>query len=90
MSTQTTTITPELEVDYNDPRFAKIDIDTELAVKESDKMYDERLEKGNALIQSQINASKQWADTQSTLQQEQTDFAIEQIEQQKKETEQDY
>ena len=40
--------------------------------------------------QEQINASKEWADKQSQLQQEQTDFAIEKIEQQKEQAKQDY
>ena len=48
-------------------------------IGEADKYY-----------QAQIDASKQWADTQGQLQQEQTDFTIEQINQQKDQAHKDY
>lgn len=49
------------------------------ATSETDKLY-----------QDQIDASKAWEETQSQLQQDQTDFAIEQIEQQKQQAKEDY
>ena len=40
--------------------------------------------------QDQINASKEWADKQSEIQQKQNDLAIEKIEQQKDKARKDY
>ena len=41
-------------------------------------------------FQDQIDATKQWGETQKQNQQAQTDFAIEKIEQQKQQTVEDY
>jgi hypothetical protein len=48
------------------------------------------IDKTDSFYQSQIDASKQWADKQSQLQQEKSDFAIQQIEQNKEQAQKDY
>ncbi len=60
------------------------------ALAEVDKTYDGMIDQADSFYQEQIEASKQWAQTQAGLQQEQTDFTIEQIEQQKQQAHQDY
>lgn len=56
----------------------------------SDNMYNDMVADSDKYYQQQINASKQWANTQTKLQNEKTDFAIEQIEQQKDQAKKDY
>lgn len=53
-------------------------------------VYDDMIDSVDAFYQKQINAVQQHADKQAQIQQERTDFAIEQIEQQKDQTKQDY
>lgn len=78
------------DINYNDERFTKVESDKQAALNEVDKTYGEMIDKSDSYYQSQIDASKQWADKQTQLQQEQTDFAIEKIEQQKDQEKKDY
>lgn len=77
-------------VDYEDPRFADVEADKEQALTELENTYGGIIGESDKYYQAQIDASKQWADTQSQLQQERTDFTIEQIEQQKDQAQKDY
>ncbi len=78
------------EINYNDQRFQQVNNEKQTALNEVDKTYGEMIGASDSYYQAQIDASKQWADKQSQLQQEQTDFAIEQIEQQKQQAEKSY
>ncbi len=78
------------EIDYNDERFAKVETDKQEALNEVEQAYGGMINESDSFYQAQIDASKQWAETQSKNQQEQTDFAIEQIEQQKGKAHQEY
>lgn len=78
------------EIDYNDERFAKVEADKQEALNEVEQAYGGMINETDSFYQAQIDASKEWAETQSKNQQEQTDFAIEQIEQQKEKTHKDY
>lgn len=82
--------TNNYEIDYNDPRFGQVQSDKQQALTEVEQTYGGMIEQSDSYFQSQIDASKQWADKQQQLQQEQTDFAIEQIEQQKGQANKDY
>ena len=79
-----------MAVDYNDERFAKVNAEKESALQENETIYNDMINSADEYYTAQIDASKNWADTQTKLQQEQTDFAIEQIGQQKEQTRQDY
>lgn len=78
------------EIDYNDERFAKVEADKQEALNEVEQAYGGMINETDSFYQAQIDASKDWAETQAKNQQEQTDFAIEQIEQQKEKTHKDY
>lgn len=78
------------DINYNDERFAEVEADKKAALNEVEKTYGGMIKDSDKFYQAQIDASKQWADTQTKLQQEQTDFAIEKIEQQKDQTKKDY
>jgi hypothetical protein len=64
--------------------------DKQEALTSLEQVYAGMIDESDKKYQDHIDASKQWADTQEQLQNEQTDFAIEQIEQQKEQAKQDY
>lgn len=78
------------EIDYNDQRFQDVEADKQAALSEVDTTYGNMISQSDKYFQQQIDASKDWADKQTQLQQEQTDFAIQEIEQQKENTKKDY
>lgn len=82
--------TPNYDINYNDKRFTKVESDKKAALTENEKLYSGMINNSDKYFQAQIDATNQWADKQSQLQQEQTDFAIEKIEQQKAQAQQDY
>lgn len=81
---------PTYEVNYDDARFTKVEADKTQALSDLEKTYADMIGGSDKYFEDQINASKDWADKQSQLQQEQTDFTIEQIEQQKGQAHKDY
>lgn len=82
--------TPNYDIDYNDPRFGKVESDRNQAMTELEQTYAGMIGSSDQFFDDQINASKEWADKQQQIQQEKTDFAIEQIEQQKDQAHKDY
>lgn len=80
----------ETQSSAEDARLAAVESQKNAALSEVEQTYDDMLDQSDSVYQGQIDASKEWAEKQSQIQQEQTDFAIEQIEQQKKQTEEDY
>lgn len=78
------------DINYEDERFGKVESDKQQALTEVEQTYGGMIEQSDSYFQAQIDASKQWGEQQQQLQQEQTDFAIEQIEQQKGQANKDY
>lgn len=78
------------DINYDDERFKQVEAEKQQALTEVDKTYSGMISQSDKYYQDQINASKDWANTQQQLQQEKTDFAIEQIEQQKEQANKDY
>ncbi len=79
-----------MAVDYNDSRFEEVEKEKKEALSEVEKTYDSMIGQSDGFYQDQIDASEQWKETQSQLQQERTDFTIDQINQQKEQAEKDY
>ena len=79
-----------MAVNYSDDRLVAVENAENKATTEINKTYNDMIEQSDKVYQSQIDASKNWADKQSALQQQQTDFAIEKIEQEKAQSEKDY
>ena len=77
-------------VNYDDQRFTQVESDKQQALTDLEKTYSGMIGESDKYYQAQIDASKQWAETQSQLQQENTDFAIGEIEQQKEQAQKDY
>lgn len=78
------------QVDYGDARLERVEKDKDRANSRINETYDQMINQSDKFYQSQIDASKEYAETQKKNQQEQTDFAIEQIEQQKAQAKKDY
>ena len=78
------------DINYDDKRFAEVEADKKAALNEVDVTYGNMISNSDKYFQSQIDASREWADQQSQLQQEKTDFAIEKIEQDKAQAKKDY
>jgi hypothetical protein len=78
------------KVDYNDKQLTKIESQMSNAVKESDKTYDKMINQSDKYFNSQVDAVKQYGETQKKNQQAQTDFAIDKIEQEKDQAHKDY
>lgn len=79
-----------MATNYNDERLAQVEAEKQAAINEINTTYDSMINQSDGYYQAQIDASKQWADKQTQLQNEQTDFAIEQIEQQKEQEKKEY
>lgn len=78
------------EINYNDDRFKQVETDKNAALSDLEETYAGMINESDEYYQAQIDASKEWATEQQKLQQERTDFAIEQIEQQKDQTKKEY
>ena len=77
-------------VNYDDKRFTEVKNQEATAVRETEGKYDNMINQSDSFYQQQIDASKDWANKQSELQQAQTDFAIEKTEQAKEQAKKDY
>lgn len=82
--------TNNVSVNYDDERFDQVESDKQQAMTELEQTYGGMIGESDQYYQAQIEASKQWADQQAQIQQDNTDFAIEQIEQQKAQAQKDY
>ena len=79
-----------MAVNYDDKRFTEVKNQEATAVRETEGKYNNMINQSDSFYQQQIDASKDWANKQSELQQAQTDFAIEKTEQQKEQAKKDY
>lgn len=73
-----------------DDRLTKVENDKSAAMTEVKKTYDEMIGQSDQFYQDQINANSKWEEEQKKLQQEQTDFTIGKIQQEKEQAEEDY
>lgn len=80
----------DYDINYDDQRFTEVESDKKAAISENEKLYSGMIENSDGYYQAQIDAAKDWEKKQTQLQNEQTDFAIEKIEQQKDQTKKDY
>jgi hypothetical protein len=78
------------EIDYNDKRFTEVEADKKQALSQLEETYAGMINNSDKYYQAQIDASKNWAEKQTQLQQKQTDFAIDKIEQEKAKAKKDY
>lgn len=79
-----------MAVNYNDERFAKVEADKQSAMNNANNTYDNMVNQTDAKYNELIQSTKDYATTQQQIQQDNTNFAIEQINQQKDKAEKDY
>jgi hypothetical protein len=78
------------EINYDDERLTQVESEKEAALSELDQTYDGMIADSDKFTQQQIDATKAWEEKQTEIQNEKTNFAIEQIEQQKDQAKKDY
>lgn len=79
-----------MAINYNDKRFTKVTNEKNEALTENEKTYDNMIKQSDSFYNKQINASKNYVKQQQKNQQEQTDFTIDTIEQEKEKAKKDY
>jgi len=77
-------------VNYDDERFKEVETQKQDKITETKDLYGQMVNQSDSYFQSQIDASKEWAEKQQEIQQANTDFAIGKIEQQKDKAQKDY
>ena len=82
--------TPNYAVNYEDDHFKQVEADKTAKINETNTMYSEMVNSSDGYYQAQIDASKDWANKQQEIQQANTDFAVEKINQQKDQAYKDY
>ena len=82
--------TPNYDINYNDKRFTEVSADKKAALNEVDVTYGNMISGSDKFYNAQIDAANKYAEQQKQFQQQQTDFAIEKINQQKEQAKQDY
>lgn len=79
-----------MAINYNDNRFAQVNEEKTQALNNVNSMYNNMISNSDKYYQDQINAVKDYANTQKENQQAQTDFAIEKVNQAKDQALKDY
>lgn len=74
----------------NDKRLLAVESEKKQAINNANSTYDNMINQTDAKYNELIQASKDYATTQQQIQQDNTDFAIEKVNQQKEQAEKDY
>ena len=82
--------TPNYDIDYNDKRLTSIQKEENKMMSEAMNTYDGMIEQSDGFYKDLANNAQNWADKQTELQNEQTAFTIDTIEQQRAQAQQDY
>lgn len=77
-------------INYDDERFAEVESDKQQALTENEQLYNGMINQSDQYYKDQMDALTEWGDKQQQIQQDQTDFAIEKVEQQKEQAKKDY
>jgi len=77
-------------VDYNDRRFQEVNEEKQNALNNVNNMYNNMINNSDKYYNDQIKATEDYGNKQAEIQQANTDFAIEKIEQQKDWAKKDY
>lgn len=82
--------TPNYDINYDDKRLTDVKAQEQTALTENEQLYGGMVDNVDQYYQDLQQQSKDYADKQAQLQQDNTDFAIEQINQQKEQAQKDY
>lgn len=78
------------DVNYEDERFSDVEKNRQAALTENEQLYSGMIGESDKYYQEQKDALSAWGEKQQQLQQDRTDFSVEQIEQQKQKAAKDY
>jgi hypothetical protein len=78
------------EINYEDERFTNVESDKQIALDNINNTYNNMISQSDQFYQDQMNAVKDYANTQTELQNQQTDLAVQKVEQQKEQAQKDY
>ena len=81
---------PEYKVDYNSDQFKQVETDKQTALDKNNQVYGDMIAGSDQFYKDLQDQHMQWADKQAQIQNENTDFTIEKIEQQKEQAQKDY
>lgn len=79
-----------MAIDYNDKRFTDLTTEKNNSINQSNSTYDNLISQSSKYYDDLINQSKDAANKQTEIQNQQTEFAINKIEQEKAKAEKDY
>lgn len=82
--------TPNYTINYEDERFKQVESDKQAAITEINDTYGTMINQSDKFYKDQVAAAEDYGRTQKNLQQQNTDFAIQQINQQKEQAGKDY
>lgn len=82
--------TPNYTINYEDERFKQVESDKQAAITEINDTYGNMINQSDKFYKDQIEAAEDYGRTQSQIQQQNTDFAIKEINQQKEQAGKDY
>lgn len=82
--------TANYNINYDDERFQTVESEKEAALNDVNNTYNNMISQSDKFYEDQKAAIQDYADTQQQLQQENTNFTIEQINQQKDQANKDY
>ena len=77
-------------INYDDERFKAVENEKQERLNEVNETYNNMVSQSDKFYQDQINAAKDYATTQQDLQNQQTELAINEINQEKEKTRKDY
>ena len=80
----------DYNINYDDERFSEVESDKKAAMSDLEKTYSGMINQSDGFYQQQVDAAKEWEQKQTELQNQQTDFTIDKIEQQKAQAQKDY
>lgn len=80
----------DFTINYEDEKFKQVEADKEMAITELNDTYGNMISQSDKFYQDQIAAAEDYGETQKMLQQQNSDFAIQQINQQKEQANKDY
>jgi hypothetical protein len=78
------------EINYDDERFQNVEAEKQAQLSQMGNAYNDMINNSDQFYDDQKNAIEDYKNTQTQLQQQQTDFAIQKIEQEKDKTLKDY
>jgi len=82
--------TPNYNINYDDERFSQVESEKQAALNDVNNTYNNMISQSDKFYEDQKAAIQDYANTQSQIQQENTNFTIEQINQQKEQANKDY